>query len=161
MDTRTFRALAAALALTVSATAASAQIQTGSIVVKAADDQGAVVPGVTVTISSAVLPRELTGVTDAGGIFQLPGLSVGTYTVKTTLQGFQTVIREDVVVRQGQTSSIDVSMRVSSVAEEVTVRGESPVVDSKAVGASVNIDTQLLERAPGGRDIWNVIEYKA
>jgi hypothetical protein len=161
METRTFSALALAIAFIGGVSVASAQIQTGSIVVKAADDQGAVVPGVTVSISSPVLPRELTGVTDAGGIFQMPGLSVGTYTIKTTLQGFQTVIREDVVVRQGQTSSIDISMKVSSVAEEVTVRGESPVVDSKAVGASVNIDTALLEKAPGGRDIWNVIEYKA
>ncbi|HET7220583.1 MAG TPA: TonB-dependent receptor plug domain-containing protein [Vicinamibacterales bacterium] len=52
-------------------------------------------------------------------------------------------------------------MKVSSLAEEVTVRGESPVVDAKTVGAKVNIDTALLEKTPGGRDIWNVIEYKA
>jgi hypothetical protein len=160
MSKRTFRALVAGFAL-LSAASAIAQIQTGSIVVRAADDQGAVVPGATVAITSPVLPRELTGVTDASGTFQMPGLSVGTYTVKTTLQGFQTVIREDVVVRQGQTSSIEIGMKVSALAEEVTVRGESPVVDSKAVGASVNIDTALLEKAPGGRDIWNVIEYKA
>jgi hypothetical protein len=161
MKKMTFRALVAGLAIIAGAGSATAQIQTGSIVIRAADDQGAVVPGATVTISSPVLPRELSGVTDSSGTFQMPGLSVGIYTVKTTLQGFQTVIREDVVVRQGQTSSIEISMKVSTVAEEVTVRGESPVVDAKAVGASVNIDTALLEKAPGGRDIWNVIEYKA
>ena len=52
-------------------------------------------------------------------------------------------------------------MKVSSLSEEVTVSGESPVVDAKTVGAKVNIDTALLEKTPGGRDIWNVIEYKA
>ncbi|HET7217629.1 MAG TPA: carboxypeptidase-like regulatory domain-containing protein, partial [Vicinamibacterales bacterium] len=149
------------VAFVATVSGARAQVQTGSIVVKATDDQGAVVPGVTVTISSPILPRELTGVTDASGIYQLPGLSVGIYTIKTTLQGFQTVIREDVVVQQGQTASIEMAMKVSTIAEEVTVRGESPVVDTKAVGAKVNIDTALLEKAPGGRDIWNVIEYKA
>ncbi len=87
-----------------SAAVAAAQIQTGSISVKAVDDQGAVIPGVTVTISSPVLPRELVGVTDAGGVYQIPGLSIGTYTAKTALQGFQTVIREDIIVRQGQTA---------------------------------------------------------
>ena len=61
-----------------SAAVATAQIQTGSISVKAVDDQGAVIPGVTVTISSPVLPRELVGVTDAGGVYQIPGLSIGT-----------------------------------------------------------------------------------
>ena len=156
-----FTSIVATFALVVGATSATAQIQTGSISVKAADDQGGLVPGANVTISSPVLPRELTGVTDASGIFQMPGLSVGTYTVKATLQGFQTVIREDVVVRQGQTSTIELTMKVSALSEEVTVRGESPVVDAKRVGASVNIDTNLLEKAPGGRDIWNVIEYKA
>jgi hypothetical protein len=143
------------------AASAGAQIQTGIIVVKAVDEQGAVVPGVTVAVSSAVLPRELVGVTDASGIYQLPGLTVGIYTVKTTLQGFQTVVREDVIVRQGQTANIEIAMAVSSLAEEVTVRGESPVVDAKTVGAKVNIDTALIEKTPGGRDIWNVIEYKA
>jgi Carboxypeptidase regulatory-like domain/TonB-dependent Receptor Plug Domain len=150
-----------ALAAWLFAVSAAAQVQTGIIVVKAVDEQGGVVPGVTVAITSAVLPRELTGVTDAGGIYQLPGLPVGVYTVKLTLQGFQSIVRQDVIVRQGQSANIEIAMKVSALAEEVTVRGESPVVDAKTVGAKVNIDTALLEKAPGGRDIWNVIEYKA
>jgi hypothetical protein len=139
---------------------AAAQIQTGSISVKAVDDQGAVIPGVTVTISSPVLPRELVGVTDAGGVYQIPGLSVGTYTAKTVLQGFQTVIREDIIVRQGQTAIVEIGMKVSSLAEEVTVKGESPVVDSKSANVKVNLDKMLLENTPGGKDIWNILEYK-
>ncbi len=78
------------------ASPAAAQIQTGSLLVRALDEQGAVVPGVTVTISSVVMPRALEGVTDASGIFQAPGLGVGRYTVKTSLQGFQTIIRDGV-----------------------------------------------------------------
>jgi Carboxypeptidase regulatory-like domain/TonB-dependent Receptor Plug Domain len=155
------RILCVPLILAASATASFAQIQTGSIVVRATDEQGAIVPGATVTITSSVLPRELVGTTDSSGVYQLPGLPPGSYTVKMTLQGFQTVVREDVVVRQGQTAGIEVAMKVSTVAETVTVTGESPVVDTKAVGSKVNIDSALLEKAPGGRDIWNVIEYKA
>ncbi len=152
----------AGLSVTVlSVVEAAAQVQTGILVVKAVDEQGAVIPGVTVSVSSPVLPRELVGVTDTGGIYQLPGLPVGTYAVKTSLQGFQTVVREGVIVRQGQSATIDIGMKVSNLSEEVTVRGESPVVDAKTVGAKVNIDTALLEKTPGGRDIWNVIEYKA
>ena len=52
---------------------AQAQVQTGSILVKATDEQGAVMPGVTVTISSPVLVAgQTTGVTDAGGVISLP-----------------------------------------------------------------------------------------
>jgi len=154
-----------ALALTafmmLSATIAGAQVQTGVISVKAVDDQGAVMPGVSVSITSPVLPRPLEGSTDASGVFQVPGLTPATYTVKLTLQGFQTVIREDVIVRQAQTASVELAMKVGAVTEAVTVKGESPIVDTKTVGAKTNIDSVLLESTPGGKDIWNILEYKA
>ena len=153
--------LAVAAVLCLTAAAAAAQIQTGSIVVKAVDDQGAVMPGASVTITSAVLPRPLEGATDAGGVFQQPGLTPGTYTIKIALQGFQTLIREDVIVRQGQTANIDAALKVGALTEAVTVRGESPVVDTKSVGSRTNIDSALLETTPGGKDIWNILEYKA
>jgi hypothetical protein len=138
-----------------------AQVQTGNISVKAVDDQGAVVPGATVTITSPVLPKEITGVTDASGVFQVPGLTPGTYTIKVTLEGFQTSIREDIVVRQSQTASVQVPMKVGALTEAVTVKGESPVVDTKSVGSKTNIDAVILETTPGGKDIWNILEYKA
>src|SRR5829696_773018 len=108
-----------------------------------------------------MLPKEIVGTTDAGGVFQVPGLTPGTYTVKSVLQGFQQFVREDVVVRQGQTASVEVPMKIRSVSEAVTVKGESPVVDTRTVGSKTNIDSALLETTPGGKDIWNILEYKA
>ena len=139
---------------------AVAQVQTGSILVRAVDDQGAIVPGATVIISSPVLPREMAGTTDSSGIYQIPGLSIGTYAVKITLSGFRTIVRENVVVSQGQTSTVELLMKVSSISEEVTVKGESPIVDSKSANVNVNLDKNLLESTPGGKDIWNILEYK-
>src|SRR4029079_3345033 len=89
------------------------------------------------------------------------GLNPGTYTVKVVLTGFQTYIREDVVLRQGQTASIDVPMKLGTLSEAVTVKGESPIVDTKTVGSKTNIDAALLETTPGGKDIWNILEYTA
>jgi hypothetical protein len=94
-------------------------------------------------------------------VFQVPGLTSGTYTIKVTLQGFQTFIRSEVILRQGQTVSIDAPMKVGALAEAVTVKGESPVVDTRTVGSKTNIDSALLESTPGGKDIWNILEYKA
>ena len=51
-------------------------------------------------------------------------------------------------------------MKVSTVTEEVTVRGETPVVDTKSANVSVNLDAKLLDTTPGGKDIWNILEYK-
>ena len=59
------------LSLTVS-TPAWAQVQTGSIFVKATDEQGAAVPGATITLTSPVLPQAVTGVTDTTGAYAFP-----------------------------------------------------------------------------------------
>jgi hypothetical protein len=143
------------------AASALAQVQTGSILVRAVDEQGNVVPGATVTITSPILPQALVGVTDASGVYRIPGLAAGSYTVTTTLSGFQTVIREGLPLVQGQTMSLEIAMKVGALTESITVKGESPVVDTQTVGASFNIDKNLLDATPGGRDIWNIIEYKA
>jgi hypothetical protein len=137
-----------------------AQIQNGSIFVKSADEQGAAVPGATVTITGPVLPAAVTGVTDSSGNYRSQNIPVGTYTVKIALQGFQTISRENVVLLQSQTITIEFTMKVSTVNEEVTVKGESPVVDTKSTNVNVNLDSKLLENTPGGKDIWNILEYK-
>jgi hypothetical protein len=140
---------------------ALAQVQTGSILVRASDEQGAVVPGITVTISSPVLiAGTMTGVTDAGGVYRFPSLVPGTYAIKLELAGFQTINRENIVVLVGQTTPVDFSMRVAGVAENVTVTGASPTVDTTSANVNVNLSEQLLQGTPGGRDIWALVEAK-
>ena len=139
----------------------SAQVQTGSILVKATDDQGGVVPGVTVTISSPVLVAgSMTGVTDGGGVNRFPSLVPGTYTVKLELAGFQTITRENIVVLVGQTVPVDFSMKLASLAENITVTGASPTVDTTSANVAVNLSEQLIQGTPGGRDIWALVEAK-
>ena len=136
-----------------------AQVQTGSIFVKIVDDQGAAVPGATVTLTSPVLPRPIEGVTDSSGARRFSALTIGTYTIKTALTGFQSVNREGVVIVQNQTVSIDVTMKVGSFAEAITVSA-SPVVDTKSASVATNLDAMLLDTTPGGKDIWSILEYK-
>ena len=157
---RILRFLAVSIALTIAAPAA-AQVQTGSILVRAVDEQGAVVPGVTVTITSPVLVAgSMTGVTDAGGVFRFPSLVPGTYLVKMELTGFQTINRENIVVLVGQTTPIDFSMKVASLAESITVTSASPAVDTTSANLSVTLSEQLIQGTPGGRDIWALVEAK-
>jgi hypothetical protein len=138
-----------------------AQVQTGSILVKASDQQGAVMPGVTITISSPVLVSgTMAAVTDAGGVYRFPSLVPGTYTIKVELSGFQTVNREGIVVLVGQTTPVDFSMKVASLAENITVTGSSPTVDTTSANVNVNLSEQLLQATPGGRDIWALLEAK-
>jgi hypothetical protein len=154
------RILLTVLLMVALASPAWAQVQSGSIFVKVVDDQGAVVPGVTVTLTSPVLPRPLVGVTDSAGVQRFTALTIGTYSVRATLSGFQTTTREGVVVLQNQTASIDVTMKVGSLTEELTVRGDTPVVDTKSASVATNLDAMLLDTTPGGKDIWSILEYK-
>ena len=94
--------LAAIGLMAVAALPVAAQVQTGSILVRVTDAQGGAVPGVTVTLTSPVLVAgTMTGVTDTGGVNRFPSLPPGIYSVKVELQGFRTVIRENVVVQVG------------------------------------------------------------
>jgi len=143
------------------ATSASAQVQTGSILVRAADEQGAVMPGVTITIASPVLVAgSMSGVTDAGGVNRFPSLVPGTYTVKLELAGFQTITRENIQVLVGQTTPVEFSMKVATLAESITVTGASPTVDTTSATVAVNLSEQLIQGTPGGRDIWALVEAK-
>src|SRR6476619_1026864 len=152
--------LVAGLALAF-ASIASAQVQTGSILVRAVDEQGAVMPGVSITISSPVLVAgSMTGVTDSGGVYRFPSLVPGTYSIKVELGGFATITRENIVVLVGQTTPVDFSMKVATLAENVTVTGASPTVDTTSANVNVNLSEQLIQGTPGGRDIWALVEAK-
>jgi hypothetical protein len=158
---RVFRSLAALAMLAFAGSAASAQVQTGSIFLRVVDEQGAVLPGASVTLSSPVIVAgQVTGVTDETGSYRFPSLLPGTYSVRVELSGFQTFVREAVAVSVGQTTSLDLSMRVGGLTESLVVTGQSPVVDTKSANVGVNLNAKLLETTPSGRDIWSIVEYK-
>src|SRR5687768_11689336 len=158
---RRIRIVTTMLVALLVAAAASAQIQTGSILVRVADEQGAVMPGVAVTITSPVLVAgSMVGVTDASGVYRFPSLVPGTYAVKLELSGFQTYLREDIAVLVGQPVPIEAALRVASLAETVTVTGMSPTVDTTSANVAVNLSDELIQGTPGGRDIWALVEAK-
>ena len=98
--------------------------QTGSIQGKVADTSGAVLPGVTVEAKSNLLPSPRTTISGPDGVYQLPALPPGHYTVTFTISGFQTVARE-VDVQLEQVTAVDTKLDVQGVSEAVTVTAET------------------------------------
>jgi len=118
----------------------------GSIAGRVTDSQGLVLPGVTVTITSAQGTK--TFVTDSQGNYFAPYLTPGTYTVKFSLQGFQTVERSGIVVMLGQRIQLPIMLKVGPVTEEIKVTGESPVINTSSTTVGSNIETSELNRLP-------------
>ncbi len=138
-----------ALAL-ATAVPAFAQIQGGSITGAIKDEQGGVLPGVTVTAQG--VDATLNAVTDASGEFRFLNLAPGPYKVTAALQGFATIIRDQVIVSVGKNVELPMTLKVSGVSETITVSGESPIVDTKATGTATNFTSDELTKIPTSRD---------
>ena len=93
------------------------------------DSTGSVLPGVTVQALHEASGNTFMAVTDGRGAFQLP-VRVGTYKITVQLQGFTTVTQSGVEVLVGQTATVNVQMSPSTLAETITVTGESPLVET-------------------------------
>ena len=124
----------------------------------ASDAQGLVLPGVTVTLESAELVAPRVATTDVDGSYRFAQLVGGSYNMTFELGGFQTVVFEDITVVGGSTFEINATMDIATVAETVTVTGESPVVDVKTTGVSATFDTTQLEDVPSATDMWAVLQ---
>jgi hypothetical protein len=134
---------------------AQAQVAAGNITGTATDDQGGVMPGVTVTIQGADLTR--TFVTEGQGRYRFLDLAPGLYTVTTELDGFATNVRANVILDVGKTVDLPVTMKVGRVTETVTVTAASPIVDVKQSGTTTNFTADELANIPTSRDPFSLM----
>ena len=134
----------------------------GSITGTVQDDTGAVVPGVTVTLTDAKGTAQ-TATTDEKGEYSFTRLAVGSYTISVTLQGFKE-FKSAITLAPEQGSRLDITLQPASVAEKVNVEGQTVskietesaqiagTITSKeivALGLNGRNFTQLIALAPG------------
>ncbi len=156
---RTLLALAAAALL--AAPSAFAQgggaSSTGSISGEVKDEQGGVLPGVTVTATSPAQPGALTAVTNEAGIYRFPAVPPGAYALTYELAGFGPVTRDGIRITLGFNAQVNVNLRVATLQETVTVSGESPVIDTSATRLQTNFDQDRMNALPNARDMWSLL----
>ena len=129
-------AVAVFLALSVAA-AAQTQITTALIEGVVTDPSGAVLPGVNVEIRNADTNLTRSLVTDRDGRFVAPQLPSGRYTVTFKLPGFATLVQENVLATVGEAVRLNPVMKVSGVAETVTVNTSSPTIQSTRTASAL------------------------
>jgi hypothetical protein len=146
-----------AMLLAVSSVAFSQAALDGIITGRVEDTSGARIPGVTISVTSPAIQGERTQVTDESGAYRFPNLPPGTYRVRYELPGFKTLIREGILVDVAKTNTMNVQLEVATVAETVTVSGESPVVDVEQASIGVNFASQLKDNIVNSRDYWALL----
>ena len=144
------------LLLLVAARAASAQITTGTITGRIIDDQGASVPGVTIQATNRDTGFVRTTVSDEVGTYRLAALPVGSYEMLAALSGFQRNQRT-LMVEVGTTVTIDVTLHVAAVSEEVTVTATAPLMPTRTSSIGEVVDLVRIENLPlNGRQFANL-----
>ena len=137
------------LVLSLSCVAAAfAQQGTADMRGKVVDQQGAVLPGVTIIVRDQASGRFRETVSGADGSFHLSAMNPGLYEVEAELAGFKKYQQRDVLLAVGATAQVTVKLDVGTVTESVTVTGESPIVDTTTQEIGGRISAQEFVDTP-------------
>ncbi len=128
--------------------AASAQIDTGTIVGRVQDSSGAVLPGVTVTATRTDTGVVTTTVTNTSGEFVFPGLRIGTYAVAAELPGFRKAGYDAVRLNVQARVELDFALEVGAVSEQVTVTGRAELLQTQSADIGNVVDQRQIQDLP-------------
>ena len=125
---------------------------TGTVAGRVTGQDGAVLPGVTVTAGSPNLQGVRSVTTSAVGDYIIPFLPPGRYTLSFELQGFKSAEQETLVTAAG-TVTLDAKLQIAGVAESVIVTGSVADAFSAGVSAATTFKQALIEDLPLNRGI--------
>ena len=128
----------------------SLRAQTGTSVLlgTVTDASGAALPNVKVTATDVDTQLSVSALTDASGEYRLPGLSPGHYELRATRDQFATEVQRDIDLVVSQQLEINISMKIGSTEQEVTVSGSQPLVESASSSMSGVVDDQQMRELP-------------
>ena len=117
------------------------------------DESGALVANAKVTILSTDTGRERTVTTDAEGRYIAPDLEVGGYEVRAELTGFEQTVRTGIQLSVGQAATLDIVLKVGSVADHVNVTGDLVQVETNSSTEKGVVTSTMISELPlNGRD---------
>ena len=125
---------------------------------RVSDESGAVLPGVTVTVTQTDTAFTRTTVTDETGNWLLPNLPIGPYRLEVSLQGFRTYVQTGIVLQVGATPTLNTSLAVGNLEETVSVEAAAPLVDVRSAGISEVVEQERIVELPlQGRQVTDLI----
>ena len=133
--------------------------QTASITGTVTDPAGAVLPGVTITITEVQTNASRTFITDDRGDYRVSLLLPGRYRVEAAAAGFKTAIRENIVLSVDDRLRVDFTLQIGEVAEKLIVTTSTPIVQSETSSVGMVIDNRRLVELPlNGRQFESLVQ---
>ena len=130
-----------------------AQTPSASVVGRISDGSGAVVPGVSVRITSVDTSQARAGVTNSAGEFAVPFLSPGAYTLEAEAKGFVTYKRASFQLAVDQEQRIDIQLEVGSSSQTVTVAATPEALNTESGSrGDVTSNAEIAELPLNGRN---------
>jgi hypothetical protein len=120
----------------------------GAITGAITDPSGAAIPGAQVTATNTATGVQTSAKSDSAGYYNVVGLTAGTYRITVSAQGFKTFIQQNVLVNIDTTVRLDVHLEVGSVAQQITVKGGPPILQTEKVELTGTITSRQLQAIP-------------
>lgn len=135
-----------------------AQVATGTILGNVKDTSGAAVPGAQVTATNVDTQFSRSATTDLSGQYALPLMPVGNYKVDITLDGFRNFSQTGILLEVGRNARIDAKLEPGSVAETITVVGDSPMIETTSAALSHTVSqNEVLNMPLVNRDLYSLL----
>jgi hypothetical protein len=142
--------------------AAFAQAGRGSISGLVSDPTGAIVPGARVTLLNHATGVEQHSVTTAAGLYSFVSLNPGVYKVTASMKGFEGVAQDNVTVTVDQVSTVNITLRVGSVSDTVTVSESVDLLQTSNSTVGQLISAETIDRVPLlSRDVYDLVQLSA
>src|SRR5687767_1223534 len=159
--TQMFRVLLAAMGIAVLLPGfAAAQVSTGQISGRVTDSTGAVLPGVTVTVTQTATQLVRTTTTNDLGVYTVPNLPVGPYRLEAAIQGFTTFVQPLITIQVNANLVIDPTLRIGDITETITVeaRASDVQVETRRMGVGAVVEEErILELPLNARQVTDLI----
>jgi hypothetical protein len=112
------------------------------------DPTGAVIPGVTIVMTNVGTGVAEKRVTDGAGRFVFSDLKPAAYTASAEAQGFKKLIRQNIVLRVGQQTDLDLRMEVGEISQQVAVTAESPLLNTVSAALGTEVTNKYITAMP-------------
>src|SRR5271170_6759209 len=121
---------------------------TGAIQGTDTDPSGSSVPNATVTAKDPSHGVDRTQATDSAGIYYMPSLPVGTYSIVVKAPGLATTETKGVIVEVGKTAKMDFSLQVASSAQVIEIQATAPLTDTTTASLTSMVNERAVQEIP-------------